>query len=248
MASTTSLFGSFAVNIARNVWSCRSMSCMQAHGGRPAANILDLVALMEGCSIRDAALRLQDWSGAAPQRFIVSRTSRPDPVRLENSPLRFVLQYVDATYPYLTSRGVTPQSVRMFGLGLDSGKGLLRGRIVIPIHNAAGELVAYAGRAVDGEEPKYRFPAGSRKLLVLFNLHRAIATKARAVVVVEGFFDTIAVHQPGYPVDGVDPVTPSSGSLGTLLRSSGADADPKLDKQGNVNPAATSARDRNARF
>ena len=51
---------SFAVNIARNVWSCRSLSCMQARGGRPGGNILDLVALMDGCSIRDAALRLQD--------------------------------------------------------------------------------------------------------------------------------------------------------------------------------------------
>ena len=28
---------SFAVNIARNVWSCRSLSCMQARGGDRAA-------------------------------------------------------------------------------------------------------------------------------------------------------------------------------------------------------------------
>jgi DNA primase len=70
---------------------------------------------------------------------------------------------------------------------------------VIPIHNTSGELIAYAGRAVDGREPKYRFPAGFRKSLVLFNLHRAIATKTDTVIVVEGFFDAIAVHQAGYP-------------------------------------------------
>jgi DNA primase len=190
---------SFAVSIPRNVWSCRSLSCMQARGGRPGGNILDLVAFMEGCSIRDAALRLQDWSGAAPGRFIVPRTSRPDPVASENPPLSFALQYIDATHPYLTSRGVTRESIRTFGIGLYTGKGLLRGRIVIPIHNAAGELVAYAGRAIDGQEPKYRFPAGFRKSLVLFNLHRAKAAKASTVVVVEGFFDAIAVHQAGYP-------------------------------------------------
>jgi DNA primase len=191
---------SFAVNIARNVWSCRSLSCMQGRGGRPGGNLLDFVALMEGCSIREAALRLQGWSGAAPERFILPRASRPDAVASENPPLRFALQYVDATHPYLTSRGVTPQTVRMFGLGLYTGKGLLRGRIVIPIHNASGELIAYAGRTIDGQEPKYRFPAGFRKSLVLFNLHRATATKARTVIVVEGFFDAIAVHQAGYPV------------------------------------------------
>jgi DNA primase len=194
---------SFAVNIARNVWSCRSLSCMQARGGRPGGNILDFVALMEGCSIRDAALRLQDWSGAAPERFIVPRAARPEPLASENPPLRFALQYIDAAHPYLVSRGVTQQTIRTFGLGLYTGKGLLRGRIVIPIHNQAGELIAYAGRAVDGQEPKYRFPAGFRKSLVLFNLHRTSAMKARTVVVVEGFFDTIAVHQAGYPVVGL---------------------------------------------
>jgi DNA primase len=42
-------------------------------------------------------------------------------------------------------------------------------------------------------------PAGFRKSLVLFNLHRALATGSRNVIVVEGFFDTLAVHQAGYP-------------------------------------------------
>lgn len=190
---------SFAVNIARNVWSCRSLSCMQARGGRPGGNLLDFVALMERCSIREAALRLQHWSGAAPTRFIVPRASRPDPVASDNPPLRFALQYVDSTHPYLRSRGLTSQSIRTFGLGLYTGTGLLRGRVVIPIHNAAGELIAYAGRAIDGQAPKYRFPAGFRKSLVLFNLHRAIASQARTVVVVEGFFDAIAVQQAGFP-------------------------------------------------
>lgn len=194
---------SFAVNIARNVWSCRSLSCMQARGGRPGGNVLDLVALMERCSIREAALRLQQWSGAAPERFIVPRDARPDPVAAENPPLHFALQYVDASHPYLASRSVSPRTARTFGLGFYAGKGVLRGRIVIPIHNDAGQLVAYAGRAIDGQEPKYRFPAGFRKSLVLFNLHRAIAPKASTVIVVEGFFDTIAVHQAGYPVVGL---------------------------------------------
>ena len=62
-----------------------------------------------------------------------------------------------------------------------------------------GELIAYAGRAMDSQEPKYRFPAGFRKSQVLFNLHRAIATPASTVIIVEGFFDTFAVYQAGYP-------------------------------------------------
>jgi DNA primase len=45
----------------------------------------------------------------------------------------------------------------------------------------------------------YRFPAGFRKSLLLFNLHRVLATGVSTVVVVEGFFDALAVHQAGYP-------------------------------------------------
>lgn len=125
---------SFAVNITRNVWSCRSMSCMAARGGRtrwqhsrfrgPHGALLD--------PRRGAPPA--DWSGAAPERFIVPRALRPDPVTAENPPLRFALQYVDARHPYLASRGVTPESVRTFGPGLYTGTGLLRGRIVVPIH------------------------------------------------------------------------------------------------------------------
>ena len=50
----------------------------------------------------------------------------------------------------------------------------MSGRVVIPIHNERGELVAYAGRSIDGSEPKYKLPAGFHKSLELFNLHRAI--------------------------------------------------------------------------
>jgi len=71
---------------------------------------------------------------------------------------------------------------------------------VIPIRDEKSQLVAYAGRAVNGEEPKYRFPAGFRKSQVLFNLDRAMQTGSRNVIVVEGFFDVMKVHQAGHPV------------------------------------------------
>ncbi|MCA1559924.1 MAG: toprim domain-containing protein [Acidobacteria bacterium] len=82
-------------------------------------------------------------------------------------------------------------------MGFYNGRGFLRGRIVIPIHDDHGDLIAYVGRAIGNEEPKYRFPAGFKKSHVLFNLHRARATGTREVIVVEGFFDTFAVDQAG---------------------------------------------------
>ncbi len=185
---------SFSVNTSRNVWSCRSLSCMQARGGKPGGNLLDLVAIMERCSVRDAALRLQHWSGARPPRVPVETVATP----VANPPLSFTLRHIDQQHPYLVTRGLAPETVRTFGVGFYDGKGFLRGRIVIPIRDAEGELVAYAGRALDGQEPKYRFPTGFRKSLVLFNLHRVLTRQTRTVIVVEGFFDAMAVHQAGY--------------------------------------------------
>jgi hypothetical protein len=42
-------------------WACQSQSCVAARGGRRGGNALDFVAVMEGCSVREAALKLQQW-------------------------------------------------------------------------------------------------------------------------------------------------------------------------------------------
>ena len=78
---------------------------------------------------------------------------------------------------------------------------MMAGRIVIPIHNEAGQLVAFAGRWPgeppddQGESiPKHKLPPKFRASHVVFNLHR-VSPDARAVVLVEGFFDVIELHQ-----------------------------------------------------
>src|ERR1051326_3996699 len=52
---------SFAVNLTKNVWACQSASCVKARQGRRGGNVLDLTSIIEGCSIRDAALKLAEW-------------------------------------------------------------------------------------------------------------------------------------------------------------------------------------------
>ena len=63
--------------------------------------------------------------------------------------------------------------------------------------------MAYAGRAVTPEqeaECKYKLPAGFLKTLELYNLHRAAGYgKDRGLILVEGFFDVIRLHQLGFP-------------------------------------------------
>ena len=120
------------------------------------------------------------------------------PVESEsNPPLRFKLQNIDRRHPYLYERGLSHETVENFEVGFFSGKGSMHDRIVIPIHNPKGELVAYAGRTIDGSEPRYKFPAGFHKSLELFNVDRMKGELS--VVLVEGFFDCLKVTQAGFP-------------------------------------------------
>jgi DNA primase len=76
-------------------------------------------------------------------------------------------------------------------------------------HNADGELVAYCGRSVDQTQPRHRAPSPFAKSEILFNMHRAASEGDHSVIVVEGFFDCMKVHQAG--------IGPVVGLMGSAL-------------------------------
>ena len=206
---------SFGVQTEKQIWACQSQSCAAARDGKRGGNILDFVAVMDGCSIRDAAVRLNNWFPETPVAAtalppvpasstgstdkLVAEKKTDTPVGESNRPLTFALKDVDPKHPYVESRGITEKTAREFGLGFFSGRGSMHGRVVIPIHNERGELVAYAGRAIDQSEPKYKLPSGFHKSVELFNLHRAATSGEKTVVIVEGYFGCMHVHQAGFP-------------------------------------------------
>lgn len=181
----------FRVSLSRNCWICFG----DCHCG---GSIIDFVSRKERIGIRDAARLIQDWFSItlATQR----RAAIPQLTPWENNPpLPFTLSDLDQTHPYLQTRGIAAETLATFGVGF-CAQGSLAGWIAIPIHNAAGKLVAYAGRW-PGEPPnnlpKYRLPRGFRKSLELFNLHRA-ARETGPLVVVEGFFGCLKVWEAGW--------------------------------------------------
>jgi len=204
---------SFHVDTAKNIWKCFS-TCNS--GG----NVLDLVMRVDNCTIREAGERLARWFGltfdkdekAGKESANLSQELRPDVAaahtsRLPDDPvvnptLERPLQNLNQDHPYLLERGLTPPTIEHFGVG-HCTRGLMRGRIAIPIHNESGELVAYAGRAVDEElateKGKYRLPANFAKAHVVWNLDRAKVHGDDGIIVVEGFFGAMKVHQAGFP-------------------------------------------------
>jgi len=78
-----------------------------------------------------------------------------------------------------------------------------RHRLMFPIHNESGKVIAFAGRALsDQDEPKYLNSPETpiyRKSHVLYNLHRAkdLIRRSDRCVLVEGYMDVIGLYAGG---------------------------------------------------
>jgi len=111
-------------------------------------------------------------------------------------------------FTYLVEqRAYSPELVEQAGLALKrkGGDGYydrFRDRLMIPICDQQGRVIAFGGRTLSGQDPKYinspeteLFEKG-RTLYALHQASAAIAKHDRAVVV-EGYFDVIALHAVG---------------------------------------------------
>ena len=79
-----------------------------------------------------------------------------------------------------------------------------RNRLIIPIHSETGALVGFGGRSLDGSDPKYLNSPESEifnKSRLLYNLHRSkdAMRKIDRAILVEGYFDAIAIDHVGVP-------------------------------------------------
>jgi len=79
-----------------------------------------------------------------------------------------------------------------------------RNRLMIPIHSETGSIVGFGGRSLDGSDPKYLNSPESEifnKSRLLYNLHRSKdqMRKLDRAILVEGYFDAIAIDHAGVP-------------------------------------------------
>lgn len=54
---------SFSINTAKQVWICHSTACAKGRRGKKGGDVIELVAVMDSCSLRDAGLKLASWFG-----------------------------------------------------------------------------------------------------------------------------------------------------------------------------------------
>lgn len=79
-----------------------------------------------------------------------------------------------------------------------------RDKLMFPIFNARGQIVAFSGRCLDGSEPKYINTTDTelfhkRKTIFGFNFARDAIHRANRSIVVEGQIDAIQMQCHGFP-------------------------------------------------
>ena len=152
--------------------------------------------------------------GAQARAYLTKRAIAPETAK------RFGLGYApddwNGLYNFLQSKKFTKEEIMASGLFVTSKNGrpfdLFRGRLMFPIFDAMGKLIAFGGRIIGDGLPKYVNSPDSvvySKQRNLYALNFAKQAKMKQIIVVEGYMDVISMHQAG--------VTNAVASLGTAL-------------------------------
>ncbi|WP_170162557.1 CHC2 zinc finger domain-containing protein [Methylocystis hirsuta] len=140
---------------------------------RTGGDMISLVARVKDCSVREAAEFIAERMGITGSRSkaeaTVPRDSSPQP--LSGKEGLKPLEYLQPSHEAVQALGVAAETCEHFAAGF-APKGMMRGRLAIPIHDRAGALLAYCGRTVKDETPVLIFPKDFRPDTVIFNSHR----------------------------------------------------------------------------
>ena len=112
----------------------------------------------------------------------------------------------NALYDLLKSKGYKDEELTNSGIFKKSEKtgkpyDLFRGRLMFPIFDSFGKIIAFGGRALGDEKPKYINSPDSLvydKRNHLYAMNFARKEQSKQLIVVEGYMDAIAMHVAGF--------------------------------------------------
>jgi DNA primase len=158
--------------------------------------INDLTAYYEYTLITEA--------GSEAKKYLVNRGL--DDALLKKYKIGFAPRDGEATIKFLQSKGhalKTIEDIGILGGSLERPYDINHGRIIFPLNNKDGQVVAYSARALPSEKkaPKYVNTRETQLFIksdTLYNYHHAKALMAaQYVYLVEGFLDVIALDRVG---------------------------------------------------
>ena len=118
--------------------------------------------------------------------------------------LGFAPNQWDALLKHMRAKGYQPAELVDAGLARKGQKGYydnFRNRVMTPIIDVRGNVIAFGGRVLDDSKPKYINTGDTlvyKKTNELFALNFAKDSKENALILCEGYMDVIAMHQAGF--------------------------------------------------
>lgn len=118
--------------------------------------------------------------------------------------LGFAPKQWDALLKHMRAKGYQPAELVDAGLARKGQKGYydnFRNRVMTPIIDVRGNVIAFGGRVLDDSKPKYINTGDTlvyKKTNELFALNFAKDSKEDALILCEGYMDVIAMHQAGF--------------------------------------------------
>ncbi len=148
--------------------------------------------------------------------------------------LGFARSSRDETFRYLKSKGFSDEVLRESGLfNHRENQGMTDkfwNRVIFPIMDTGQRIIGFGGRVMGDGEPKYLNSPETPvfdKSRNLYGLNIAKSTKAKNMIICEGYMDVIALHQAGFDQ--------AVASLGTAFTSGHANLIARYAKE-NVRP------------
>jgi DNA primase len=140
---------------------------------------------------------------------------------IQNLKIGYALNSWDGLLNFFMRKNISPSLLEKAGLVLQRTQkegyyDRFRGRIIFPIFTPTGKVVAFGGRTIIDQDPKYLnspdTPIYTKgKLLYGWNLTKDAIRERREIILVEGYTDFLALLQAGIPN--------AAASLGTSLTS-----------------------------
>lgn len=118
--------------------------------------------------------------------------------------LGFAPNQWDALLKHMRAKGYQPAELVDAGLARKGQKGYydnFRNRVMTPIIDVRGNVIAFGGRVLDDSKPKYINTGDTlvyKKTNELFALNFAKDSKEDTLILCEGYMDVIAMHQAGF--------------------------------------------------
>jgi len=193
------------------------ISVPKAAGGGPSKTEKDKIYQLMALTVKYFENCLEEKSGEAARNYLNKRGITDQTRSLFR--LGFAPPGWESLFQHLVSRGVAPAFIEKSGLILPrEGKSgyydRFRNRLIFPIIDHRNRAVAFSGRSLGEEEPKYLNSPDTTiyrkgETLLGLNLSKDDIKKSKTAVMVEGNFDLINPFQAG--------ITNMVATLGTAL-------------------------------